>query len=221
MAWLYVVNWFQNFVSLWSETVRYGYRAKNQKLTGCFRNKKSRPKIGILFLFLLFQITKIQNFETNSQLIPAILLHVDTVSDHKDTKFWNQFTTIIRHYSLKFVLFQITKIQNFETNSQHFNDNLFHNKTVSDHKDTKFWNQFTTAFALAFSTVNCFRSQRYKILKPIHNWCKVRLCHYQTVSDHKDTKFWNQFTTRLDWIITNSILFQITKIQIIQLKGKS
>ena len=47
-----VVNWFQNFVSLWSETVRYGYRTKNQKLTDCFRNKKSRPKIGILFFII-------------------------------------------------------------------------------------------------------------------------------------------------------------------------
>ncbi len=143
----------------------------------------------------LFQTTKIQNFETNSQLfkffdftskycfrpqrykilkpihntIISIFLPWTTVSDHKDTKFWNQFTTIFLFFKLllhcfrpqrykilkpihntgavgkKWIkLFQTTKIQNFETNSQH--------------------NSLTP-----LQTLYCFRPQRYKILKPIHN----------------------------------------------------
>ena len=170
-----------------------------------------------------------------------------TVSDHKDTKFWNQFTTQNTRFNWRFYcfrpqrykilkpihntgeiskfqsqLFQTTKIQNFETNSQpgkrenHIASYCFrpqrykilkpiHNPchhlfvllvTVSDHKDTKFWNQFTTKSEKLKANIDCFRPQRYKILKPIHNECPTRIKCFNTVSDHKDTKFWNQFTTR-------------------------
>ena len=144
---------------------------------------------------LLFQTTKIQNFETNSQRTNTANCYWLTVSDHKDTKFWNQFTT---NFFLRFrfvLLFQTTKIQNFETNSQPtailinrwehcFRPQRYkilkpiHNngwnykryiRTVSDHKDTKFWNQFTTVEVFKILNHDCFRPQRYKILKPIHN----------------------------------------------------
>mgnify|MGYP007011719153 CR=1 FL=1 len=169
----------------------------------CFRSQRYKilkpihNKIYLVFLpKTLFQITKIQNFETNSQQL-AKMLHIDincfrsqrykilkpihnvsmlqttplnTVSDHKDTKFWNQFTTTPLTLLQIPSLFQITKIQNFETNSQHCSN-------------------------LSNAWYYCFRSQRYKILKPIHNLSCCFLFLNSTVSDHKDTKFWNQFTT--------------------------
>ena len=127
--------------------------------------------------FWLFQTTKIQNFETNSQPISLLnkilsncfrpqrykilkpihnilqqnLTTLMTVSDHKDTKFWNQFTTFLLAIWQNMILFQTTKIQNFETNSQHIFVPPLFLVTVSDHKDTKFWNQFTTLLLFSFS----------------------------------------------------------------------
>ena len=144
----------------------------------------------------LFQTTKIQNFETNSQLVSFCVFdlfncfrpqrykilkpihntfspidtHQKTVSDHKDTKFWNQFTTMGFEDAIEWLLFQTTKIQNFETNSQ-------------------------PKIPVTVSILYCFRPQRYKILKPIHNAANPCFVCLNTVSDHKDTKFWNQFTT--------------------------
>jgi len=84
----------------------------------------------------------IHNSQTVYQLAPL------TVSDHKDTKFWNQFTTIESRCFFLLKLFQTTKIQNFETNSQQQLLKHLAIFTVSDHKDTKFWNQFTTWWCL-------------------------------------------------------------------------
>ena len=162
---------------------------------------------------VLFQTTKIQNFETNSQPILHRFQAHETVSDHKDTKFWNQFTTaewneIVLAYCFRpqrykilkpihnvvvapplvTLLFQTTKIQNFETNSQQgLNFDIY--------------------------LLYCFRPQRYKILKPIHNHLLLLFRFFETVSDHKDTKFWNQFTTRRYGSLFSPQLFQTTKIQ--------
>ena len=179
-----------------------------------FWNQFTTPKTKTLFCLKLFQTTKIQNFETNSQqlrnkqnhgkdcfrpqrykiLKPIhngleihIILHL-TVSDHKDTKFWNQFTTKQSYFSIWDELFQTTKIQNFETNSQQTNGEKLY-------------------------PFYCFRPQRYKILKPIHNAFQSASYDFCTVSDHKDTKFWNQFTTIVLKHWTKLLLFQTTKIQ--------
>ncbi len=61
-------------------------------------------------------------------------------------------------------LFQTTKIQNFETNSQR-------------------------GAGAGAVVKDCFRPQRYKILKPIHNILSKLILLRKTVSDHKDTKF--------------------------------
>ena len=118
-------------------------------------------------------------------------------------------------------LFQTTKIQIFESNSQRnnrvcqnlcrcfrlqrykflkaiHNDNLLpaeQMKVVSDYKDTNFWKQFTTNGIPANARLCCFRLQRYKFLKAIHNRrCPARRWQ-SVVSDYKDTNFWKQFTT--------------------------
>ena len=62
------------------------------------------------------------------------------------------------------LLFQTTKIQTFESNSQH---NLL-------------------SF---FIVIRCFRLQRYKLLKAIHNF-KATVADFKiVVSDYKDTNF--------------------------------
>ena len=140
---------------------------------------------------LLFQITKIQNFETNSQLIGRFSHCISTVSDHKDTKFWNQFTTVPFLGVQDYLLFQITKIQNFETNSQ-------------------------LEWLLVHCLLYCFRSQRYKILKPIHNLQHMYLNTHFTVSDHKDTKFWNQFTTSETYFSETEYCFRSQRYKILK-----
>ena len=119
----------------------------------------------------MFQITKIQIFESNSQraicgyksrlgcfrlqrykLLKAIHnLHIvakhgtAVVSDYKDTNFWKQFTTNWSAWWVQGGLFQTTKIQIFESNSQ-------------------------PHWIVEQSNNSCFRLQRYKLLKAIHNW---------------------------------------------------
>ena len=145
---------------------------------------------------MLFQTTKIQIFESNSQLgawcphaaascfrqqrykfLKAIHNHVIdsvpgyiVVSDNKDTNFWKQFTTIAKNTSKNYLLFQTTKIQIFESNSQ-----------LQERADGRH--------------IRCFRQQRYKFLKAIHNLSKLFTANGTVVSDNKDTNFWKQFTT--------------------------
>ena len=61
-------------------------------------------------------------------------------------------------------LFQTTKIQTFESNSQ-----LWHTSSTGG--------------------LRCFRLQRYKLLKAIHNVTEERRMMWLVVSDYKDTNF--------------------------------
>ena len=162
----------------------------------------------------LFQTTKIQTFESNSQrarpsappatscfrlqrykLLKAIhnrSQSVQTVSsvvsDYKDTNFWKQFTTICKTVFHCSPLFQTTKIQTFESNSQQ----------TCRHRPP---------------STGCFRLQRYKLLKAIHNDLLTAVRREVVVSDYKDTNFWKQFTTYCEEYFEELPLFQTTKIQ--------
>ena len=144
----------------------------------------------------LFQTTKIQTFESNSQLICRLLnsyvccfrlrkykilkaIHnycrvlsppAYVVSDYENTKFWKQFTTRRFSRSLFISLFQTTKIQTFESNSQPFVRIHWAGMVISDYKDTNF-------------------------LKAIHNCPDSTKSVSPVVSDYEDTNFWKQFTT--------------------------
>ena len=238
----------------------------------------------------MFQTTKIQTFESNSQHVLYVGYIELVVSDYKDTNFWKQFTTTRAFAISNAALFQTTKIQTFESNSQRHKTirlglvscfrlqrykllKAIHNdlfrfllclKVVSDYKDTNFWKQFTTTAIRQTASFCCFRLQRYKLLKAIHNYCHqadcvvllfqttkiqtfesnsqlshpyasnvtccFRLQRYKllkaihnsvqtipsllsVVSDYKDTNFWKQFTTVWAWASETVGLFQTTKIQ--------
>ena len=146
---------------------------------------------------MLFPMSKIQTFESNSQPLPwckykhfccfrcqryKLLKAIHNpynhwyivnlaVSDVKDTNFWKQFTTSENKFGVSILLFPMSKIQTFESNSQRGEISL---KTIN----------------------SCFRCQRYKLLKAIHNWYAGRCKDSKAVSDVKDTNFWKQFTTR-------------------------
>jgi len=185
-----------------------------------FWNQFTTGRFKMYEMSRLFQTTKIQNFETNSQRNwwgDKLYTNCFRPQRYKILKPIHNFILTLFVISL---LFQTTKIQNFETNSQQLMEYVKEGRTVSDHKDTKFWNQFTTTVHAIIYMLYCFRPQRYKILKPIHNitivFTRIQLLFQTTkiqnfetnsqrlptgtktgytVSDHKDTKFWNQFTT--------------------------
>ena len=113
---------------------------------------------------------------------------VAVVSDYKDTNFWKQFTTYLFHNGICGQLFQTTKIQTFESNSQ------------------------LAARADGVKSC-CFRLQRYKLLKAIHNLPIIKSNNNYVVSDYKDTNFWKQFTTYCYIADSHFMLFQTTKIQ--------
>ena len=147
----------------------------------------------------LFRISKIQTFESNSQQICSVVvlpvscseyqrykllkaIHNDlvceidgkiVVQNIKDTNFWKQFTTDKCVAAGCSLLFRISKIQTFESNSQ-----LKSNRPIKK--------------------TSCSEYQRYKLLKAIHNdhfdWQSIDM----VVQNIKDTNFWKQFTTR--WI---------------------
>ena len=110
------------------------------------------------------------------------------VQNIKDTIFWKQFTTAYNVWYMLRQLFRISKIQFFESNSQHTYE--------------------------TFHILNsCSEYQRYNFLKAIHNaepnnWNSTRV-----VQNIKDTIFWKQFTTCfLQWF-SPPWLFRISKIQ--------
>ena len=169
----------------------------------------------------MFAVTKIQIFESNSQhgrlpfrlsvrcspsqrykFLKAIHNRVRIqktpywdVRRHKDTNFWKQFTTQRRRQHLSFLMFAVTKIQIFESNSQQYILLPSGVKDVRRHKDTNFWKQFTTQTGIANNARWCSPSQRYKFLKAIHNCSSLLFFLQYDVRRHKDTNFWKQFTT--------------------------
>ena len=165
----------------------------------------------------MFAVTKIQIFESNSQLCPtqkwAYLRcspsqrykflkaihnrYIDEewmtgdVRRHKDTNFWKQFTTPKLRFCLNMSMFAVTKIQIFESNSQ-------------------------PNFANSGNWQRCSPSQRYKFLKAIHNGGVVTVGNPTDVRRHKDTNFWKQFTTWFCFFYFSFLMFAVTKIQIFE-----
>ena len=119
---------------------KYCLRCQRYKFLKAIHNWKSLFNSS----FWLFTMSKIQIFESNSQLQKLQSVVLRTVYDVKDTNFWKQFTTINYSSSRLLTLFTMSKIQIFESNSQLF-------------------------IVVPKISPNCLRCQRYKFLKAIHN----------------------------------------------------
>ena len=119
---------------------------------------------------------KIQNFESDSQLVNTGTSDKPVFEACKDTKFWKRFTTIYSFGNQIIMFLKHAKIQNFESDSQ----------------------QSSSLRSLEW----CFWSmQRYKILKAIHNFNAAMEGGKGVFEACKDTKFWKRFTTlrSLEW----------------------
>ena len=105
----------------------------------------------------------------------------------KDTEKWKQFTTSRCFAYCSLSLFCIPKILKNESNSQHL---------------MKWIKIF----------FRCFVSQRYWKMKAIHNTQLFYLDSYIVVLYPKDTEKWKQFTTEVQPLTKQYLLFCIPKI---------
>ena len=139
---------------------------------------------------MLFQTTKIQIFESNSQPPARLRLTMRCCFRLQRYKFLkaihNTHLLVTRHI----MLFQTTKIQIFESNSQPFLLwNLSHLCCFRLQRYKFLKAIHNRAVSGALRAVGCFRLQRYKFLKAIHNAAGQALLSPLVVSDYKDTNF--------------------------------
>ena len=171
---------------------------------------------------LLFIRSKIQFFESKSQLVWHTLLFFLVVYQIKDTIFWKQITT-----GCVFVAITVCCLSDQRYNFLKANHNIVWNWMVNSSvvyqiKDTIFWKQITTHFyrswgrfklfirskiqffesksqpfpSMGFSWQCCLSDQRYNFLKANHNMKHKETAEIWVVYQIKDTIFWKQITTK-------------------------
>jgi len=171
----------------------------------------------------LFRISKISTFESNSQHIEMPEVYIQVVPNIKDINFWEQFTTMYRVKPPLCLLFRISKISTFESNSQlaliwgshrwrcseyqrYQLLRAIHNCPLStcnnqyvvpNIKDINFWEQFTTTTSNNPHSSGCSEYQRYQLLRAIHNFAGYLMYKRFVVPNIKDINFWEQFTTAI------------------------
>ena len=171
--------------------------------------------------FTLFIKSKIQFFESKSQLVGTTTNKWYRCLSSQRYNFLKANHNSWLHYNIFTKLFIKSKIQFFESKSQHklkrsqfaqgclssqrynflkANHNAETARTtellvVYQVKDTIFWKQITTSRTSFVVSTSCLSSQRYNFLKANHNniqrWKRERTVVYQV----KDTIFWKQITT--------------------------
>ena len=194
----------------------------------------------------LFIRSKIQFFESKSQPNQSDNPISRVVYQIKDTIFWKQITTISRPLFPVIQLFIRSKIQFFESKSQHLrshsacrlcclSDQRYnflkanHNATkfvlqlifvVYQIKDTIFWKQITTIKTPYNIRYSCLSDQRYNFLKANHNWRTLLRPKTEVVYQIKDTIFWKQITTLIQRNNFPAELFIRSKIQFFESKSQ-
>ena len=117
-------------------------------------------------------------------LQPLIKRNKVTVFDMSKIQFWKQFTTGWPWLTFLPVLYSICQRYNFESNLQHYADEL--------KKD-----------------VYCIRYVKDTILKAIYNNICVFDCETTTVFDMSKIQFWKQFTTKYKHFVLITKLYSI------------
>ena len=170
---------------------------------GCFRLQRYKLLKAIhnypnyiLKQTQLFQTTKIQTFESNSQQVfddTAELISCFRLQRYKLSQSNSQRSPSVERCSGCYFRLQRYKLLKAIHNFAKFFDNI--RCVVSDYKDTNFWKQFTTPYHWLLYTLCCFRLRKYKLLKAIHNCpssAKNIQMLFQTI---KIQTFSKQFTT--------------------------
>ena len=133
--------------------------------------------------------------KANHNSFSCILFFLLVVYQVKDTIFWKQITTNKRGVHQWHRLFIKSKIQFFESKSQH-------------------------CPAAKFFCFGCLSSQRYNFLKANHNKGMNLIVKEVVVYQVKDTIFWKQITTQLGTYKFEGMLFIKSKIQFFESKSQ-
>jgi len=173
------------------------------------------------------------NEEWEEYGINVVVYHV------KDTKIWKRITTNSIPMNFRCMLFIMSKIQKFESESQHLGTVLLIQQVVYHVKDTKIWKRITTSFVLGLNShwlfimskiqkfesesqpcegntskvFGCLSCQRYKNLKANHNGYSRAVPSISVVYHVKDTKIWKRITTQTWGRYVGVLLFIMSKIQ--------
>ena len=118
----------------------------------------------------LFRISKISTFESNSQQCEKEGRKYTRCSEYQRYQLLRAIHNTNSYLAVSMLLFRISKISTFESNSQ-----------------------LNFSFELSFNS--CSEYQRYQLLRAIHNegW-RLRMAN-EVVPNIKDINFWEQFTT--------------------------
>ena len=126
--------------------------------------------IGCIQKYTLFIKSKIQFFESKSQLVQLRTKVIICCLSSQRYNFLKANHNHCRNVATPKTLFIKSKIQFFESKSQQ--------KSV-----------------IRLFLSSCLSSQRYNFLKANHNYCKVVYYNPSVVYQVKDTIFWKQITT--------------------------
>ena len=192
-------------------------------------------------------MSKIRTYESNSQLYLVLMLYSiscswcqryelmraihnpdngqfekwEVVPDVKDTNLWEQFTTNGIPLTTTLLLFLMSKIRTYESNSQpemvtpcffsccswcqryelmraihNAHADLYDKQlVVPDVKDTNLWEQFTTHNLPANRIIWLFLMSKIRTYESNSQPTNVRAMVVLVVPDVKDTNLWEQFTT--------------------------
>ena len=109
-------------------------------------------------------------------------------------------------------MFRISKIYNYESNSQRTVNCIDMKGDVQNIKDIQLWKQFTTILVTSSQMLWCSEYQRYTIMKAIHNRCCCHVFICFDVQNIKDIQLWKQFTTARLACMWEIRMFRISKI---------
>ena len=165
------------------------------------------------FYALLFLMSKIRTYESNSQHGRTCMDHCSVVPDVKDTNLWEQFTTTPLKRKRSGWLFLMSKIRTYESNSQPFSIFRLFYWVVPDVKDTNLWEQFTTLAIIWYQLHWLFLMSKIRTYESNSQQCTIPREFQGVVPDVKDTNLWEQFTTKEWEFISQDWLFLMSKIR--------
>ena len=173
--------------------------------------------------------------------LPALVVY-----QVKDTIFWKQITTLSPYTDKSALLFIKSKIQFFESKSQHLPNRSAerigclssqrYNFLKANHnhhgcsigkivvvyqvKDTIFWKQITTMPALYWSIIRLFIKSKIQFFESKSQLAGRKYNFFVVVYQVKDTIFWKQITTLFFGLVCAKRLFIKSKIQFFESKSQ-
>ena len=211
-----------------------------------FESKSQLTLSKGLFCWSCLSDQRYNFLKANHNCFPGPPYFIKVVYQIKDTIFWKQITTIVPNDGNKKRLFIRSKIQFFESKSQHrlryidvwigclsdqrynflkANHNMFvvfifFIGVVYQIKDTIFWKQITTVWLPATASWKLFIRSKIQFFESKSQLICVLTARERVVYQIKDTIFWKQITTVFGGVKLCCLLFIRSKIQFFESKSQ-